>query len=71
MEKEYKKNIDELNKILHFLDNDDYDLDTANKKVEKGLTTIQKCLDMLDKPAGDIKIVTMKAGKLTFKNFDK
>jgi len=71
MNKEYKKNIDELNQILKFLENNDSDLDTVNRQIERGLTKIQTCLDMLNESEGTIKIVTMKNKEFIFKNFDK
>lgn len=71
MDKEYKKNIEELHQILQFLENDSSDLDTAKKKVEIGKTKIRNCLEMLNKSEGTIQIVTMKDRKLTFENFDK
>ena len=71
MDEEYKKNMSNLLKILDLLENTNPDLETAQKKINKGKTLIKKCLDMLDKSEGNIEIVTMKSGKLSYKEFDE
>ena len=70
MDKEYKKNTDEIEEILNSLENNEYDLAAANKKIQEALTKIQECLEILEKPEKKIKTVIEKEGKLIFKDFN-
>ena len=70
MDKEYKKNTDEIEEILNSLENNEYDLAAANKKIQEALTKIHECLEILEKPEKKIKTVIEKEGKLIFKDFN-
>ena len=69
MSKKYEKNLNEINNILYSLEGGRYSQEEAEKNIGKVMRKIKKCLDILEESEPEIRIVTEKSGRLTFKNF--
>ncbi len=69
MDKEYKANVLEIVQIIKSLENEEHNMETANRKIEKALTKIQECIEILETPKSNIMIVTEKKDKLDYREF--
>ena len=69
MKDNFEDTIKQLENIVNELENDELDLDTSVKKIEKGMELSKKCTKILEDAEKRISILINKDGELQEENF--
>ena len=69
-EKNFEESMQELEKIVQELENNNLNLDESVKKFEEGMTISKKCNEMLENAEKKITILLEKDGEISEEEFD-